>query len=70
MRSERIASAVGLVAQNGAPAGNRNRLCRLRGGCITSMLQGQKGDRFDGPNIRPLFTTRPLCPLEPKQAKN
>ncbi len=25
----------------GAPAGNRNRLCRLRGGCIASMLQGR-----------------------------
>ena len=25
----------------GAPAGNRNRLCRLRGGCIATMLQGR-----------------------------
>src|SRR5262249_39173438 len=38
--------------ENGAPAGNRNRLCRLQGGCIATMLQGLELKNTNGRRSR------------------
>ncbi len=44
-----VSLPIGLPERSGAPAGNRNRLCRLQGGCIATMLQGQK---IEKPNFK------------------